>query len=448
MTLPTDNPTRARSVAELMRRAGLDGDVARGGLGSLALKVFNVPLAMGCAAVLARLLGPAGYGAYSYALAIVQVPAVLAQLGMPVLLVRELAGYRVREQWGLLTGLLRYASWVVLGASLLFGAGAYLLGPLLFHRLGAAQLDTFRWALLLVPLLALGATKGASLRGLGLVLQGQLHELGLQPLSLSLLLLCGWLVASSQLDSVQAMLLNVAATALTVGAVWALARSARRSRSQTAAPSYETPRWRASTLPLTLYAVTQMVLGQTDLVALGLLRPPREVGVYRVVVLGAGLVPFGMQAFNVAVAPHVARLHAAGDVAGMQRVVRSTARSTFLLTLPVALALLVCGSQILSLVFGPDYAEGSAALRILVLGQLASVGVGSVALLLNMTGHESSVVRAQLLAALLHVALCSWLVPRSGMLGAAASAAIAMAIWNVILWWEVKQRLGIRSTAF
>ncbi len=155
--------------------------ILRGGLGSLAFKLTSAGLLFGLTVLLARVLGPAGYGVYAYVFALVSLMAVPAELGLPHLVVRETARAHVHEQWGLMRGLWR---WAALASGVLAVAIAVVAGGLawgLADGFSSLQLATFAWGLLLVPLIALGNLAGAAVRGLRHVLLGQLPGLVLRP---------------------------------------------------------------------------------------------------------------------------------------------------------------------------------------------------------------------------------------------------------------------------
>jgi len=428
---------------------GLAGQILRGGLGSLAVKLTSAALLFALTILLARVLGPAGFGVYALVFALVSLMAVPAELGLPQLVVRETARAHARGQWGLMRGLWR---WSALAAGLLALAIATIAGGLawgLADRFSSLQLATFAWGLLLVPLMALGNLIGAALRGLRWVLLGQLPELVLRPglfLALSMAVLY-WRSGGITADT--AMLLHVvgAAGALLTGA-WLLVRKQPAAVASASDPVYEPRRWLASAMPLALVAGMHLVHQYTDLVMLGLFMDSRDVGIYRVSAQAAAVVAFGLNAMNMVVAPQFARLYARGDTARLQWTATFSARIILLLTLPVAVCLALFAAPVIRAVFGTDYTGGSAALAILAAGQLANVLFGSVAFLLNMTGHERDTARALSAAVVLNVALNLLLIPTLGLEGAATATSVTLVLWNLLLWRTVRRRLGIDSTAW
>jgi O-antigen/teichoic acid export membrane protein len=69
---------------------------------------------------------------------------------------------------------------------------------------------------------------------------------------------------------------------------------------------------------------------------------------------------------------------------------------------------------------------------VLLVGQLVNIAGGSVALLLNMTGHEDIVSTSLGWAFLASIILCFILVPSYGALGAAIAASSSMMLWHIV----------------
>jgi len=159
-------------------------------------------------------------------------------------------------------------------------------------------------------------------------------------------------------------------------------------------------------------------------------------------------VVFGLQVVNLTIGPHIARLHAQGDMGRLQRLVTFSTRAQFFFTLPFVVMLIFFGEGLVTLAFGQEFVPALLPLSILALGQLVNAASGSVGLLLAMTGHERDAARSVVLAAIVNVSLNAILIPPYGAAGAAAAGAVTLAAWNLAMCWAVRQRLGIDSLAF
>jgi len=429
----------------LLGTGGLRTELTKGVIGSVAIKVVNVLLGLVVSIILARVLAPEGYGIYAFAISIMSLLAMPVQVGLPTLIVREVANYQQERHWSYLRGILRWANRVTIVLSLIVGAAA--VGVLLGSgsRIDRIQLLTIGWALLLLPLLALNNIRGAALRGLRRVVLGQLPEMLVRPCVLIILLAI--FVFFKELSPPQAMALNCASVAAAFLVGVALLYVFFPPESQSIAPEYERHRWLMSIGPLSLLAGLQVISGHTDMFMLGVLAAKKEVALYRVAYTGASLVVFMLASVNMVIGPHISRLHSSGDRERLQRMLRSSARFVLLAAFPVAAVFILFGKELLGFVYGAGYVGAYLPLVILCVGQLVNAGMGSVGLILNMSGNERETVKGVAVSTVVNVLLNIVLIPRYGSVGAAIATAVSIVIWNLLLFRAVWVRLGIRSTA-
>jgi O-antigen/teichoic acid export membrane protein len=392
---------------------------------------------------LVRWLGTADYGAYAYSLAWLVVLGVPALLGLDQLLVRSVAAYRTRSAWGSLRTLVRQASFSGFLAAISVAVLAGIIAGFCIDPAEGRLLITFWIALLLLPLITLARVRQAVLQGLHHVVLAQLPESILLPLIFLTLVLCVGLLSGVALTAPIAMGLNVLATAvaLGVGVLLLLPRLPRApDRSPTVSQDWS---WLRSSLPLMCFSAVNVLTAEVDLLILGALKGPQDVGIYSVAVRTAELVPFILQAINPALAPHIASLHTVGDALGLQRLLTMSARLTLAAAAPVALGLILCGAWLLRVVYGLELQQGQTALAILSIGQLVNVGMGSVGMLLTMTGHAGDALWCIGVSGVLNFLLSVWLIPSWGLQGAALAAAASLVLWNVLMALSAYRKLGI-----
>jgi O-antigen/teichoic acid export membrane protein len=148
---------------------------------------------------------------------------------------------------------------------------------------------------------------------------------------------------------------------------------------------------------------------------------------------------------NAIAAPLIAELWSTGRRAELQRLATFAARCVFAATALLVLLLAALGRPTLAL-FGDGFPAGYGPLLVLAAGQATSALVGSVGLLLSMTGHQKEAARIMLAAALANVVLNALLIPRFGLLGAAVATAATTAAWNLAMLVRVVRTLGIDPT--
>ncbi len=422
--------------------------LARATAGSAALALSSKLLMLLTSIVLARWMGVEGYGAYVTAMALVLLLTVPTGLGLPTLVIRLLASYRVHQQWGLMRGLLVRGNQAVLGASLVMALAAAAAIWGLEDRLGLVPV-VYVLALALIPLTALGAMRSAALRGLHHVILGQLPENLIMP-ALFLALVAGWWLVmggSAALSPELAILARIVATAAAFGVGAALLLRRLPNEFRHARPSYDTRKWARAAGPLLFLGGMSIINTQTDVLMLAAMQGTESAGIYGAAARGAELVAFSLVVVNMAIQPTISRCYAAGEMQRLQRVITTAARVTVALALPAALILSLFGRPILGLVFGNEFERGALCLAILCGAQVVNAGAGSVGNILNMTGHERDAALGLALGAFINVVLNAVLVPVWDIEGAALATGMSLVVWNVFLVTRVRRRLSLDSTA-
>ncbi len=443
------NPLIAAVVA-FRSDEGLKGQLLRGGVGSLAIKVAATLLSIVLSVVLARTLEAKGFGVYSFVFALVTMMAIPAQMGLPNLVVRETAKAQARGDWALIRGIWRWATATALVISLGLMALGAAAGWIFAGHFAEDQLVVFRWGLALVPLVALGNLRGAALRGLRHVVQGQLPEFILRPAFLIVFVLGAHLGLSARaLTASGAMMLNAVASlfAFIIGAYLLLRvrpDPLRRERNSKTHPR----RWLASALPLGMVDGMQLINQNVGIIALGVIARPEDVGIYRVALQGCALVSFGLTAVNMVVGPYISRLYEQERMDLLQRLVTSVTRLAFLMSLAIALFFVVAGPSFLAFLFGAQFSASYAPLIIMSVGQIVNAFTGCVGQILYMSEYEGDVARAVATGALCNIVLTAALTPLWGYNGAAVAMTASVFIWNAILAFRVWQRTRIRAVAF
>jgi O-antigen/teichoic acid export membrane protein len=411
----------------------------------LAAKV----LALGTSIVLARMLGASGFGAYAFAMALIGIMAIPVELGLPHLIIREVAVYRRRGQLALLKGLLLRANQVVallaITLAVIAGMFLYFVNP----AEHASSTSTLLWALPLLPLLGLSTVRAAALRGLGWVASEQFVQAVLRPiLFLAMIGLVAWILPTGAVTDTTAIQIQIGAvTATFFLGIWLLAFALpggiRAQRAQ-----YDDRRWFTASLPFLLLAGAQIMIQHTDTIMLGMLATSADVGIYRIVSQGAMLVIFAHTAVSTVIEPHIAHLNDAGSRAKLQQLVVTAARASLVGAVPVAALFMIFGREFLVAIFGEEFGRGYVPLVILSLGHLFNAAMGSVGLILNMSGHVWYSAAGVVVAASVNIMGNAFLIPLFGMTGAAIASAISLIIWNILLAYWVFKRTGLVTARF
>jgi len=428
----------SNNTASLFRK-----QIIRGTSGSLFLKIAYTVLTLFLTVLLARILGVEKFGVYAFCLSIVQILIIPAMLGGQQLLVREVAAYKIKSEYHYLRGLLARFKQVSIGFSVLISVVAGVIGFWIYRENNI--FIPFLLAIILVPFFATLQLQCAVLRGLHHVLLGQVPMMLRPGLVLLFVLIIYWYLGSG-FSAEAALLSQIVASVILVLLTFFLLRRSLPNTVKIVNPDYETQKWDKSVLPFVFAGGMQVLNGEISVLMLGFMETPKEVGLFRVAQRGALLIPFALQAVNMAVAPTISELFAKGEKKRLQYIVSRIAFGVFAISLPVALGLMLGGKWIIPVVFGIGYAPAYFPLVVLCLGQLVNVSMGSVGLLLNMAGFENLTARGVTIATLSNAILNFVLIPFWGASGAAIATSLSLALWNVVLFSFLYKQTGIISS--
>ncbi len=415
--------------------------------GSSMLRAAGLGITLLTSVALARVLGPAGLGYYSFALAVITVIGLPIHMGLPTLVLRETAKGEAAGDWRTVRGLWSWAGRriAVISAFIILAAipAIWLFGDRFIPEGGSSTV----WvSLALIPLIAIAQVRGAAVRGLHRPILGLLPDTIFRPVGLVALLLGFWL-GGSAISSRNAMELHVVsavvASILGVYFLYKVTPPALRK----AQPSFEPKSdWKSSLWPLAMLAGTQIIMQNANVLMLGFWRAPEDVGFFKIAVSASNLVTIGLTAVNMVMAPTYAKLYSLGDLPRLQRKASQASLLAVAAALPICLLLGGFGDAIISLLYGFPFSQAYYPLLFLLVGQLCSAWFGSCGNLLNMSGNERITLKVLVVAMIVNIALNIVLIPEYGIEGSAIATMISTILWNVALGIVVRRKINISST--
>jgi O-antigen/teichoic acid export membrane protein len=410
------------------------------------IRVLSAGLAYLSQILLARWMGTSEYGIYVYVWTWVLLLGSMMDFGLSASAQKIIPEYRTASQHALLRGFLSGSRWLTLIVSALVSLGLAALVTLLSPWVDpAAQLP------LLIGCMTLPAFVVANTQD-GIARSHDWMQLGLMPQFIIRQALIIGITASAFVLGFH--LGAVAAMVASAGAVWIamtgqmIVLNRKLSGHIEAGPkAYDIRGWLAVSLPIMLVESFYLLLSYTDVLVLQQFRPSDEVGVYFAVVKTLALVSFVHYAMSATTAHRFAEFNALGDKARLSAYVAHAINWTFWPSLAATAVLLALGKPSLWL-FGPQFVTGYDIMFVAAIGLVVRAAIGPVERLLNMLGHQKVCALAYALAFVMNVILCVVLVPRFGGHGAAAATSISLTFETVLLFWIVRQRLGLHVLAF
>jgi O-antigen/teichoic acid export membrane protein len=410
------------------------------------IRVLSAGLAYFSQVLLARWMGGSDYGIYVYVWTWVLLLGSMMDFGISSSAQKIIPEYRTRGEHALLRGFLAGSRWMTFAVSTLVSVLLAGLVKLLSPWIEAGEIVPLYIGCLTLPAFVVANTQD------GIARSHDWMRLGLMPQfiirqSLIIGVTAGMFVLGFHLGATAAMAASAAAVWIAmIGQMVALNR--RLAGHIPPGPkAYEIGVWLSISLPILMVEGFYLLLSYTDVLVLQQYRSSEEVGVYFAVVKTLALVSFIHYAMSATTAHRFAEYHALGDKERLSAYVAHAIKWTFWPSLAATVLLLALGKPLLWL-FGPQFVIGYDIMFIAAIGLVVRAAVGPVERLLNMLGHQYICALAYALSFVLNVALCIALVPRFGGHGAAAATSISLVFETVLLFYIVRQRLGLHVLAF
>lgn len=407
---------------------------------------IGLPLAVVTNIVLARTLSTADFGKYGLAIAFASVLSIPITSGMPMLLMREVSGYKTEKQWGRYHALMLTASsWALVYSIILIGSFLSYVYFANAQTVNGIDSNSILAPLIVVPILSGMAIAGGALRGFG---QASFAAIP-QQILLQIFLISGLYTMAQlgELSATHALYLYLAASLLAMFIMIVLLHHRSPARLITKGADYsDIRRWIKSYVPFMAIGAVGVLTTNLAILMLGYYGKEEAVAHLRVAERGAQLVTFPLIILNTVIGPRIVEHWKMSDIAGLRKLAQGSTRLLLLAVGPIALILLFFGKPILGFTFGEEYEESAyMPLVILVLAQLLFTALGSAGPILAMTGNENIIVTAQIAGLVVLLAVGALLIPSYNAVGGALGAAAGLLTMKFLLVAYVWRRLSFWS---
>ncbi len=445
--LPTSPLARLRTKLSGLLGGSNEASVTKRLAGTIfIIRVVSAALAYLSQILLARWMGGSDYGVYVYVWTWVLLLGSMMDFGISASAQKIIPEYRTRGEHALLRGFLSGSRWMTFAVSAVISVLLAGVVKLLSPWIEAGEIVPLYIGCLTLPAFVVANTQD------GIARSHDWMRLGLMPQfvvrqGLIIGLTAGAFALGLHLGATVAMLASAAAVWIAMTGQMIVLNNRLTGHIEPGPRNYDFRGWLAISLPILLVESFYLLLSYTDVLVLQQFRSSEEVGVYFAVVKTLALVSFIHYAMSATTAHRFAEYHALGDKPRLSAYVAHAIKWTFWPSLAATVALLALGKPLLWL-FGSQFVGGYDIMFIAAIGLVVRSAIGPVERLLNMLGHQHICALAYALAFVMNVVLCVALVPRFGGYGAAAATSISLAFETVLLFWIVRQRLGLHVLAF
>jgi len=394
--------------------------------GALIARGLEVVAKFGLYVIAARRMGGYQAGLFFLCLTWVNLVSTGARLGLERATSRHVAAeLAVGDGAAAKRTVLAGVTWTAL-ASIIAGVSTWLLARpaalLLFHQPDLTE--PLRLAALILLPQSIAFTLGFTLIGLGRGVAGQMVQSAIPPLLSLLALLTGLNQAESVLTAYAASYAVCCCLGFGfVGYEWRRAfanQSAIHVERSEPLPSLWT-----TARPFLVIELVQSALLSMPVLVLGVFADAVAVSAFSIANRVTMMINTILLSLAMIAAPGFARHHRLGEFAELRRVNRQTRLLAMVVCVPIVAVILIVPHTLLSLL-GGSFADASAALIVLSIGQIVNILLPTEDMILAMTGHGATLRRVNLQQLWVCCALCIVLIPWLGLMGAAIVTTISL----------------------
>jgi O-antigen/teichoic acid export membrane protein len=383
-------------------------------------------LKMGLVIYAARVLGVQGWGIFSYAISIASLLMIFTDIGLSDFILREATQKKDGNQKIISTAFFIKITILTLGAFLVISVG-----PLFSH---------IKEATLLLPIIAF-VLFFDSLRELGLYInrasEKMERDMIVKTLTNGIIFGLGVILLKIELAPKSIALAYAIGSAVGFITIAVLIRKDVKVFRAHIDQKLIGPIFR-TIWPFTLVTLIGVLMGNIDVYLLGIWKNATEIGLYAAMQRIPQFILILPSMIAVATFPLISRL-AENDQERSRIALEKTLSLIMLLGIPVTFGILILGSNIVYLVFGPAYINAVPILRILILSMLSSFPMVALSNAVFAHNEQRVLVPAYATGILTNILLNLIFIPQWGAQGAALAAGISTIIITTIIWYKKKK---------
>lgn len=433
------------NASELLER------LKRGSIWSLVARVSASFSALLISILLARMLSVDAMGGYFLFLQILAFVSLLHKAGMRLSLQKVLGISSRNESWYEVRQYLSTASLMLLFTTVVFTVVIYHSWSWITDGLlNAPILSAFVIAMIIaVPLRSLEEIGSAIFVGLHLPQIGVfLADVPRQMFLLLFLILAYFYLDDVSLDSAIDMFLIASSSAVLIFfflmSRWLLRHPVNEGDYRSRVDRKD---FILLSIPMLLQGGAALMMSASDIWILGIYTTTEDVAIYGAVVRLTMLLVFALSVVNLVIPPMLAVLYDKNDLAGLQRLMRTSASWSVFIVLPVSFVFIVFGEEILGFAFGEAYSAGYEVFVILTVAHSINALSGSPGMLLQMSGHQQLLLRLTTVWALISITLNILVVGDHGMQGVALVTGSCIIGMNLSMVFSVYRIMGVKTYA-
>lgn len=396
-------------------------------MGQLVSRLFRATIVI----YAARVLGAASWGAFSYALGIAAFLTIFSDIGINALITKEASrNPELKNQY------LSTAFFTKLGLLAIFVIGTIAFFP---------YLTKIEEAALIMPILIF-VFAFDTLRDLGSALSRALEkmevEAGVQIFTNLIIVILGFLFLTANPTSYSLAFAYAIGSGIGLLAILYVLRDHFKNIFSNFSAALIRPIV-STAWPFALLGIMGAILLNTDIIMLGWLRTPEEVGYYSAAQKIVYLLYILPALLASGLFPVMARL-AKNEPGRAKALLEKSIAIVFVIALPVALAGVLLGTPIINLLFGVEYSAAINTFKILMATILIVYPSTILGNAIFAYDHQRSFVWIVGLTFITNIAFNFLLIPPFGIEGAAIGTVVTQLLTNALIWRKMKKISGFK----
>jgi O-antigen/teichoic acid export membrane protein len=374
----------------------------------------------------ARVLGAASWGAFSYALGIAAFLTIFSDIGINALITKEASrNPQLKDQY------LSTAFFTKLALLVLFIAGVIIFFPYLTKiEEAAAIMPILIFVFAFDTIRELGSAVSRALEKMQI-------EAGVQIFTNLAIVALGFMFLTVSKTSEALAFAYAAGSGLGLIAIFYTLHRHFRNLFKNFNASLIKPIL-LTAWPFGLMGLMGAIMLNTDIVMLGWMRSPEEVGYYSAAQKIIQLLYVLPALVATSIFPVIARM-AITNAVFVKTMLEKAVSVVFLISVPIAILGFAFAPQIINILFGNEYSPAILTFRILMLTVLIVYPSTLIGNAIFAYDQQKSFIVFVLVAALGNVAFNFLLIPPFGIEGAAVSTIITQLITNALIWLKMKK---------
>ncbi len=387
--------------------------------------------------LLAKLAGAEANGIFSTFFTLLSIIVVFSILGLDTFLLKRLADFNSKQQWGNLKNTYKKVMGIVLTTSIFFSILLYILFTNGFFDFYNQSNVVFYLIFAITPFSVLHINAEGFRAIKNIKLFSFFRSFAIFGLTAIILF---FLNDSHKNVGVDAFIFSVIFLAMLSIILWIKTISKKESLTEETISISVMIR---ESFPMFLSGSLFLFMSWVDILMLGNFNSQTDVGIYTIALKLAGLTTLILFAVNTILGPKISELYHNKKMDSLVKIVQTAAKITFILSIPILLIILLFPEFLLQL-FGDEFntITGKHTLIILAIGQMINVFFGAVIYILDMTGKQITSRNILFFTAIINIALNYYLIPIYGIKGAAIATSVSIFCWTVLGAVYVKKYFG------